>query len=172
MPQLLAHPAYARSRSVAVYLSTAAEVDTKAVLADLEASGRACFVPRYAWGKAARERAARGLPGMEMVQLRGLDDLAALPTTPWNIPQPALDDPRPRPGEQGLPALDLVLLPGVAFTRAGDRLGHGMGFYDKFLAGLPEPKPATIALAFLEQVEDSLPTSSHDVAVDHVIVGD
>lgn len=72
----------------------------------------------------------------------------------------------------GHPALDLVLLPGVAFTARGDRLGHGMGYYDKFLASLPEPKPSTVALAFREQVVDELPTTELDYSLDAVLTAD
>ncbi|KAK3914350.1 5-formyltetrahydrofolate cyclo-ligase [Frankliniella fusca] len=172
LAKLVAHPAYARARSVAVYLSTPAEVDTVPVLEALLGAGRACFVPRYAYGAAKRAREARGLPAMEMVQLRDMDDFRALPATPWGIPQPDMDEPRPQPGQQGLPPLDLVLCPGVAFTPAGDRLGHGMGFYDKYLSALPGPKPTTIALAFLEQMVDQLPTTELDVNIDHVITGE
>ncbi|XP_034244496.1 5-formyltetrahydrofolate cyclo-ligase [Thrips palmi] len=170
--KLLQHPSYVRSTSVAVFLSTAAEVDTRPVLAALFSSGKACFVPRYAYGKAAKERTAKGLPGMEMVLLRDMQDFEALPTTPWGIPQPAMDEPRHQPGQGGLPPLDLVLMPGVGFTTRGDRLGHGMGFYDKFLAALPAPKPATIALAFREQVVDELPTTDRDYTVDAVLTAD
>lgn len=172
LAKLLAHPAYARARSVAVYLSTPTEVDTKPVLEELLAAGRACFVPRYAYGKAKREREASGRPCMEMVLLRDMDDFRALPATPWGIPQPDMDEPRPQPGEAGTAPLDLVLCPGVAFTRAGDRLGHGAGFYDKFLAALPGPKPTTIALAFAEQMVDTLPTTARDVTIDHVLTGE
>lgn len=106
--QLLQHPAYSRSRAVAVYLSTAAEVDTRPVLAALFSAGKACFVPRYAYGKAAKERAAKGLAGMEMVLLKDMADFEALPTTPWGIPQPALSEPRPQPGEAGSSLLSVL----------------------------------------------------------------
>lgn len=68
--------------------------------------------------------------------------------------------------------LDLVLVPGVAFTSSGDRLGHGMGFYDKYLTALPDPKPTTIALAFREQVVDNLPTTDLDYTIDHILTAD
>ena len=69
----------------------------------------------------------------------------------------------------GCPDLDLVVMPGVAFTEAGARLGHGKGYYDKYLASLRDPKPTTIALAFREQILDELPTGPHDVPVDLVL---
>lgn len=77
--------------------------------------------------------------------------------------------------------LDLVLMPGVAFTRNGDRLGHGMGYYDKYLNRLLEQSSAVnrsravlLALAFKEQIidESELPLDDHDHKVDEVVTSD
>lgn len=79
----------------------------------------------------------------------------------------------PDPGQTRLmdPAmLDLVVVPGLAFTRGGDRLGRGAGYYDRFLATLP-PKVATAALAFACQLRDTLPIEAHDQRVQMVFVG-
>jgi 5-formyltetrahydrofolate cyclo-ligase len=67
-----------------------------------------------------------------------------------------------------LEALDLVFVPGLAFDRRGHRLGHGQGYFDRFLARLPETTP-TLGLAFRFQLFDRLPTSTHDLAVRQVL---
>lgn len=64
---------------------------------------------------------------------------------------------------------DVVLVPGLAFTRSGDRLGQGGGWYDRFLTGL-RPGCVTVGVGFVEQVLDHLPTEPHDVVLDHVVV--
>ncbi len=66
--------------------------------------------------------------------------------------------------------LDLVIVPGLAFTARGDRLGRGAGYYDRFLAALPA-RVATVALAFACQLRDSLPVEPHDQRVGAVLVG-
>lgn len=68
--------------------------------------------------------------------------------------------------------LDLVLAPGLAFTKTGVRLGRGKGYYDKFLAKCFQEfkvEPATIALAFKEQIVDEIPKTETDVLMDQVV---
>lgn len=64
--------------------------------------------------------------------------------------------------------LDLLLVPGVAFTRRGQRLGQGGGFYDRLLAS-PEIRGDVFGVAFECQVASALPTASLDRPV-HAIV--
>ncbi len=56
--------------------------------------------------------------------------------------------------------LDLLIVPGVAFTPAGERLGYGGGYYDRFLPRCPQAR--VLALAFAEQMVEWLPTEAHD----------
>ena len=64
--------------------------------------------------------------------------------------------------------IDLVVVPGVAFTAAGHRLGQGGGWYDRFLTGL-RPGVTRIGVCFAECLVDDLPTEAHDVTMDRVI---
>ena len=69
-----------------------------------------------------------------------------------------------------LSALDLVLVPGIAFDKKNHRLGRGLGYYDRFLQNLPSHIP-TIGLAFDFQVVPRLPhLQVHDAQLSHVIV--
>lgn len=61
----------------------------------------------------------------------------------------------------------LVLMPGLAFTKKGDRMGYGGGFYDRFLA--EEPEHPTLALCYEFQVVEYLPTEEYDIPVDTVL---
>ncbi|MDK2849072.1 MAG: 5-formyltetrahydrofolate cyclo-ligase [Desulfuromonadales bacterium] len=65
-------------------------------------------------------------------------------------------------------ALDLVLVPGVAFDLEGYRLGYGKGFYDRVLCGAGRPA-LSIGLCFELQVVDRLPVEDHDQCLDLVI---
>ncbi len=80
----------------------------------------------------------------------------------------SIREPRPESPRVDANEIDVVLVPGVAFDRRGYRLGYGGGFYDRFLARLPEG-PLRIGLAFDEQLLDEVPTEPHDQPVDLVV---
>lgn len=65
--------------------------------------------------------------------------------------------------------VDLILVPGVAFTEAGDRIGYGAGYYDGVLKKYPDAYK--LGLAFSFQMVDSIPLEPHDMRVDGVVIG-
>ena len=84
-----------------------------------------------------------------------------------------------RPGQFGIlepvhaPAQltpEVVLVPGLAFTSEGHRLGRGVGFYDRFLGTSPSGV-IKAGICFDFQVVPELPAESHDVRMDLVITG-
>ncbi len=65
----------------------------------------------------------------------------------------------------------LVLVPGRAFSKSGQRLGRGKGFYDKFLAelkGLNKENATLGGVGFVIQMEEKIKTESHDLSMDSV----
>lgn len=95
---------------------------------------------------------------------------------------PAPDSPEERTGWQrgryglweptgpriDLSIIDFALVPGLAFTRDGKRLGRGKGFYDRFLAQL-RPDCFKCGVGYDFQLLDDLPTEPHDVLLDAVV---
>lgn len=77
-------------------------------------------------------------------------------------PAPAANSTLPRPG-------DTVIVPGLGFTRDGDRLGRGGGYYDRFLSSIPDGV-LTVGVCFSCQIRESLPADGHDVRVNEVMV--
>lgn len=65
-------------------------------------------------------------------------------------------------------ALDMVVVPLVAFDRAGARLGYGGGCYDRYLPML-SPACQIIGIAFDEQRVDHVPTDAHDLPLPHIV---
>ncbi|KAL0820648.1 hypothetical protein ABMA28_006482 [Loxostege sticticalis] len=155
--KLINHPFYKSSKRISLFMSTDQEIDTAPIIDHIRAKGAAAFVPQYAGGK------------MKMLRLETGDE-QSMPLTRHGIQQHGKDQPRDDALESG--GLDLVIAPGVAFSRSGDRLGHGGGYYDKFITGLrsnPETAPKIVAVAFNVQVVDNLPMDPHDQKVDDVI---
>ena len=64
--------------------------------------------------------------------------------------------------------VDVVVVPGVAFTAAGDRLGQGGGWYDRFLARIGDDT-VTIGVGFFQQIVEALPVEAHDRCLDAVL---
>jgi 5-formyltetrahydrofolate cyclo-ligase len=69
-----------------------------------------------------------------------------------------------------LAPLDLIVVPGLAFTTEGSRLGRGAGFYDRFLSAIPATT-VKIGVCFEFQRVSELPQESHDVKMDAVVSG-
>ena len=63
---------------------------------------------------------------------------------------------------------DLILVPGIAFSRAGHRLGRGNGFYDRLLAG-PASSAFKLGVCFSFQRLETIPIEPHDIVMDQVI---
>ena len=77
----------------------------------------------------------------------------------FEVPEPSGDAVEPG-------SIDLVLVPGLAFTVDGGRLGQGGGHYDRFLA---ECRAPAIGVCFAEQLVDELPLRAHDVRLLRVV---
>ncbi|XP_017773721.1 PREDICTED: 5-formyltetrahydrofolate cyclo-ligase [Nicrophorus vespilloides] len=151
-------PIFKACQRISIYLSTNHEIGTELIIRKMFEMNKMCFIPRY-FGDV-----------LEMVRLKSMDDWETLPLTKWKIKQPSLDEIREDAIKTG--GLDLVIVPGVAFTKDGKRLGHGKGYYDKFLQNLSQIQeigPTTIGLAFKEQMVEVLPTHDHDVKLDSII---
>lgn len=70
---------------------------------------------------------------------------------------------------QELHLIDLAIIPGVAFTAVGQRMGRGGGYYDRLLPSLS--KAFKLGVAYQLQQRDFIPIESHDIKLDTVIFG-
>lgn len=69
----------------------------------------------------------------------------------------------PEEGEEFEP--DLIIVPGIAFDKEGNRLGFGAGYYDRFLS---EKKANTLAFCYDFQIIEKLSKEEHDIPVDEI----
>ena len=61
---------------------------------------------------------------------------------------------------------EVILVPGLAFSEKGERLGRGKGFYDKYLS---QYRGIKIGICFSEQLVQNLPTEKHDETLDYIV---
>lgn len=161
--KVIAHSQYQKSQRISIFLSMQDEIETDEIIKDIFRRGKTCFIPRYRFQS----------NHMDMVRLASPEEIASLPKTSWNIPQPGEDEAREEALSTG--GLDLIFMPGLGFDKQGNRLGRGRGYYDAFLKRCEQhqqAKPYTMALAFKEQICDRVPVDEHDVKVDEVLYED
>ncbi|MGD0653997.1 MAG: 5-formyltetrahydrofolate cyclo-ligase [Thermoguttaceae bacterium] len=151
--KMLALPQFARARTVMTYLDIGSEVRTRAYLPELWQLGKRVVVP-YCMAREIR-----------LFQVKKMDELS--PGT-WQILEPKPEWLSRMDRRVDASELDLIVVPGVAFDRYGDRLGLGKGYYDRFLQRV-RPDAVKISPAFECQLVDKIPVLPHDVRVDMVI---
>ncbi len=141
-----ASEAYRQAKTIYGYLPYNQEVRTVPMLARALRDGKKVAVPKV-YG--------------DTMKFIYMDDLSQVCEGYAGIPEPIADGPVAEDPTA------LVLMPGLAFTENGDRMGYGGGFYDKFLAA--EPDHPTLALCYAFQMVGSLPTAEYDIPVDCVL---
>jgi 5-formyltetrahydrofolate cyclo-ligase len=146
--RLLAVPALASARLVALYAPLGAEIDPSPLRPLLLARGARVVYPRV------RENDRR----LAFAECSAAD----LVPGPFSALEPPAWAPEPDPSSIGA-----VVVPAVAFSEDGHRLGRGGGFYDATLAAIPHA--ARLGLAFDFQVVASLPREPHDAPMDAVV---
>ena len=151
--RLLQLPAYLQSEAVLGYMNFGAEFASELWIEHVLAEGKRLALPKV-------NRHTNHL------DLYWVDDLEnQLATGLWGIREPVVErcEKLSAPDE-----VEFALLPGVAFTRDGARLGYGGGYYDKLLASMTQ-RPVLVAAAFALQIVEALPQEATDVKVEWVI---
>lgn len=122
---IISHPRYRSAQRVGIYLSMPrGEAQTDLLVQNALQAGKSVFVPHLHKPDPTEKRKV-----MEMLKLESTEGLGR---DAWGIPTLTEVDGRENVLE-GEEDLDVIVVPGVAFDRAGNRLGHGAGFYDRFL---------------------------------------
>ena len=205
---------YKKAKSLSIYLSMpASEAQTDLLVEDALSSGKKVFVPFLYSPSQEPTDGGKKRKVMDMLRLNSLKEYENLARDAWGIPSLSAEGVNDRENAMGgkgltlvgdgttgsgddLGGLDLVVVPAVAFDAQMNRLGHGAGFYDAFLARLCDqgkrPKPylgksipfmrttrstadsVQVGLCLAEQLLDQqhkVPTSDWDWKVDAVAVG-
>lgn len=149
--RILGHQWYYRSECLLCFVSYGSEIDTSGLISEALKTGKKVYVPKV---NTTCEK-----PEMGFFRIRGTEEL--------------------RPGYQGIPEPQgvteeyeysektakntLLVMPGVAFDKFGNRLGYGAGFYDRYLADKPALQLRTIGVGYRCQLVDKIPAEETDV---------
>ena len=144
-------PAMQAARCVLLYASTPGEVPTDDIAAEARVRGIEVVYPRCPIG--SREMALHRVDSPAGLQKHGR----------FGIREPLPTLPEVRPG-----LIDVALIPGLAWDRAGHRLGRGAGYYDRML-GMAEWRGARIGLFFSVQELERIPFDPWDATLDTVV---
>jgi 5-formyltetrahydrofolate cyclo-ligase len=155
---LMQLPEYRAAETILWYLDCRSELRTRHALPSALASDKKIVVPYCTVDDFAANK----------LGLWWLQNMNELVVGKWNI----LEPPRDRwgdPGREALPEqLDVVIVPGVAFSRSGGRMGNGQGYYDRLL-NRARPDCSLIGLCYECQLFDDLIVGPHDVFMDKVV---
>ena len=135
--------------AIAVYLASPDEIDLSGFILELLKCKATIVAPR--WNGET----------YELAKVKGLSD-ADLRRGPMNILEPAEAD-IVAPAE-----VEVWIVPGLAFTKDGKRLGYGGGWYDRLLASASK-SARKIGVAHGFQIVDDLPNEPHDIRMDGVV---
>ena len=147
--RLLLFPYFQSAESIFCYVSMDNEPSTEEILSTAFSSGKSVYVPRCLPGK---ERI------MEAVEIHAWDDLE----------KGTMGILEPKKEIKGTDRKDfsLMLIPCLATDRRGGRLGHGAGYYDRFLEGTVGKK---LCLCFDSLLFPKIPMGRQDIFMDYVL---
>lgn len=157
---------FEKSKSVALYMSMQTEVQTLDLIRSCFDMNKEVYLPRC--NTIFLEGRKRNF--LSMLKIKSYEDILRLPQGNYNLLEP-LD------GEDVMDKghLDLVILPGLAFTKEKSRLGQGAGFYDTFLNMYYQrfgQCPYLMGIGLREQLVEFVPTDVHDWLLDCVVIDD
>ncbi len=142
---LISIPEYSMAKTIFTYYSVNREPDTVEIIKNSLAAGKQVYLP------------ISNVAGvMDLAVLKSIEDIAE---GMYGIPEPSSDNI-----SDVIP--DISIVPALAYDRQGIRLGHGGGYYDRFLSTCSTYK---IGLCRERLLYEKLPSVSHDIPVDCII---
>ncbi len=138
---------FTSAKSIGSYYPIGSEVLTQNIMQDALSQGKEIYLPKVV--------------GNDLI-FKKIEDLSNLEKGNFDIMEPKDNCPVSE-------KLDVILVPTVAVSRNGFRLGYGYGYYDRFLA---KKNLVTIALTYAKQIVKSIPHSDTDIKIDWIVTED
>ncbi|TWT09129.1 5-formyltetrahydrofolate cyclo-ligase [Planomicrobium sp. CPCC 101079] len=145
---LLEDPAFKAAKTIGVTIAAFPEVDTLPLI-------------EYAWQNGKRVAVPKCDPLTRTMDFYEIVNFDQLERVYMNLKEPKVSETTYLGPEQ----IDMMIVPGVVFSRSGYRIGFGGGYYDRYLSNYAG---VTRSLAFDLQIVDSVPVEVHDVPVEGI----
>ncbi|MFF5995385.1 5-formyltetrahydrofolate cyclo-ligase [Lysinibacillus sp. KU-BSD001] len=147
--RLLREPSIVEGKTIAVTMSRFPEVETREIIQALWQLGKTVAVPKCQ-------------SQTHEMEFYRIDNFNQLEIVYFGIEEPILTQTNYISKRE----IDVIIVPGIVFNKAGYRVGFGGGYYDRYLVDYLGEK---ISLAFDEQVTEQVPTESHDMPVNIIL---
>ncbi len=139
--------AYDTSQNIACYFPIGSEVNTQEVMLDILEKGKNLLLPRITKND---------------IVFHTVTNLEKLEKGDFDIMEPRDDYKKAE-------KIDSILVPTIAISKSGIRLGYGKGYYDRFLS---TTKAVKISLTYSKQIIKSIPNDTHDIKMDWIVTED
>lgn len=161
-------PQFVKAKKIALYMNMPhLEIQTMKIIEHCFQSNKQVYLPRCNF----RFEEGRKKNFLSMLRVDSFQEVKSLkPQGRYGLLEPIDGEDVSLTG-----GLDLIVVPGVAFSKERKRLGHGAGFYDEYISYYNtkfEKRPLLIGIGLKEQLLEDLPTDSHDWNLDIVVIGD
>jgi 5-formyltetrahydrofolate cyclo-ligase len=147
---LIDTPQFRSANTIMTFLSLPHEVDTSPFILCAWQHNKTIAVPRISWQQRH----------MIAVEINSLE--TGIATEAGGLRNPVTGVPVP------LEDIDLIVTPGLAFDKDGNRLGRGGSYYDRFFSN-PKLHAIKCGFGFIEQLLEFVPTTEHDRPVDMLV---
>lgn len=140
------------ARAIGITISRQPEVDTLQIIRKAWELGKEVVIPKC-------------IPKTRELIFRSFTRFSELEMVYSGLYEPIVEKTEAIPSD----SIDLLIVPGLAFSKSGYRLGFGGGYYDRYLG---ENKSKTVSLAFSQQMVTQIPIEPHDYPVSKIITNE
>lgn len=147
---LLSTKLWKRSKIIGITISQHIEWDTKYIIKEAWTQGKTICIPKI-------------YPNKHEMIFYKINSFAQVKKQHYDLVEPILGKVEAIQKKQ----IDLLIVPGLAFDKAGFRIGFGGGYYDRFLADFPND---TLSLLGHSQLINEIPSEHFDIPVKYLVV--
>lgn len=137
------------AETIGLYLSFGTEWDTKNIVEEAFKLGKKVAIPKT-------------IPATKGMKFYQINDFSEVKKGHFDIEEPIVEDTIYTKKNE----MDLLIVPGLVFSKEGYRIGFGGGYYDRFLTDFIHP---TVSLVWSKQLVENLPTNQYDLPVQYLI---